>query len=99
MRWSEYRTSIPVFYEYKIIYQGNQPLAVDQATTGSTNLMVDRKTAGGLSTGTINGSLNITAPTEQHQWVLQNVPPLHEEAYTTAPADYEARTGFQLLGE
>ncbi|OGX82221.1 DUF3857 domain-containing protein [Hymenobacter coccineus] len=99
VRWSEYRTSIPVFYKYKIIYQGNQPLAVDQATTGSTNLMVDRKVDSGAGIGTSNSSLNIAAPTEQHQWALQNVPPLREEAYTTAAADYEARIDFQLLGE
>ena len=97
VRWSEYRTSIPVFYKYKIIYQSNQPLAVDQATTGATNLVVDR--AGSLSAGTANSSYAIMAPTEQHQWVLKNVPPLREEAYTTAPADYEARIDFQLLGE
>jgi hypothetical protein len=28
VRWSEYRASIPVFYKYKIIYQGTQPLDV-----------------------------------------------------------------------
>ncbi|WP_161599439.1 transglutaminase domain-containing protein [Hymenobacter nivis] len=97
VRWSEYRTSIPVFYKYKIIYQGPQPGPLDQPSVGSTSLVVDRQSismGGGPS-----GSYAITAPTEQHQWVLKNVPPLREEAYTTARTDYEARLDFQLLGE
>jgi hypothetical protein len=34
VRWSEYRASLPTFYKYKIIYQGNRPLTVDKSTWG-----------------------------------------------------------------
>ncbi|AMJ64714.1 hypothetical protein AXW84_04165 [Hymenobacter sp. PAMC 26628] len=100
VRWSEYRTSIPVFYKYKIIRQGGQPLAVDRSTVGKTTLLVDNKLASSsLSVGQTNGSLTVSAPTEEYQWAMQNVPPLREEAYTTTAADYEARIDFQLVGE
>lgn len=96
VRWSEYRASIPVFYKYKIIFQGGQPLALDKPTRGSTNLLVDNKVD---NIGTVNGSLTVSAPTEQYQWAMKDVPALRHEAYTTAAADYEARIDFQLVGE
>ena len=101
VRWSEYRTSIPVFYRYKIIYQGGRPFDVDQATAGSANLVVDEKVPGGagLSSGTTVGTLTIGAPTEEHQWALKNVPALAEEPYMTTAGDYVARLDFELTGE
>ncbi|MFD1466599.1 DUF3857 domain-containing protein [Hymenobacter caeli] len=100
VRWSEYRASIPVFYKYKIILQGSQPLAVDRPTRGMTTLLVDNKlAAGSISVGQTNGSLSVSAPTEQYQWAMKDVPVLRREAYTTAAADYEARLDFQLVGE
>ncbi len=96
VRWSEYRASIPVFYKYKIIFQGSQPLALDKPTVGSTALLVDNKVG---NTGIVNGSLTVSAPTEQYQWAMKDVPALHLESYTTAAADYESRIDFQLVGE
>jgi hypothetical protein len=102
VRWSEYRSSIPVFYKYKIIYQG--PLgafAVNEAKVGSTTLMVDNKlsSGAGLAAGQTNGSLSISAPTEEHQWVMKNVPTFHDEPYMTTEDDYISRLDFQLIGE
>ncbi|MBO2009616.1 DUF3857 domain-containing protein [Hymenobacter negativus] len=101
VRWSEYRTSIPSFYRYKIIYQGNLPFAVNKASVGAANLQVDNKipTGSGLGAGQTNGSLTISAPTEEHQWVLQNVPPFREEPFMTSAHDYMARLDFELTGE
>ena len=99
VRWSEYRTSIPVFYKYKIIYQSNQPLAVNQLTQGTTTLLVLNEISSGPLAGQTKGTLSISAPTEQHQWALKDVPSLRHETYTTAAADYEARIDFQLVGE
>jgi hypothetical protein len=101
VRWSEYRVSIPVFYRYKMLYQGNLPFAVDKASTGATNLSVDDKipSNAGLSSGQVMGTLNISAPTEEHIWALKNVPALLEEPYMTTAQNYVARLDFELTGE
>ncbi|WP_210516460.1 DUF3857 domain-containing protein [Hymenobacter terricola] len=94
VRWSEYRVSIPVFYKYKIIYQGTMPLTVDKPTIGSTSMRMDG--AGGAIGS--NG-IYITSPTEEHQWVLRDVPAFRKEPYMTTADDYLARLDFQLAGE
>ncbi|MGY3089714.1 transglutaminase-like putative cysteine protease [Hymenobacter sp. UYAg731] len=101
VRWSEYRVSIPSFYRYKIIYQGAQAFAVNQATVGSTNLLLDNKipTSAGIAAGQSVGSLNISAPTEEHTWALKDVPAFSEEPFMTTAGDYVARLDFELTGE
>ncbi|WP_310397282.1 DUF3857 domain-containing protein [Hymenobacter sp.] len=101
VRWSEYRVSIPVFYKYKIIYQSNQAFAVDKASVGSVGLLVDNKvpSSAGAGAGQTVGTLTITAPTEEHQWVLKDVPAFQAEPYMTTAQDYVARLDFELTGE
>ena len=101
VRWSEYRVSIPVFYRYKIIYQGNQAFFVNTTGVGSSNLLVDNKipSGSGISSGQTLGSLTISAPTEMHQWALKNVPAFEAEPYMTAVQDYVTRLDFELTGE
>ncbi|MET4075318.1 DUF3857 domain-containing protein [Hymenobacter sp. UYCo722] len=101
VRWSEYRVSIPSFYRYKIIYQGAQPFDVNVAHVGAVSLLVDNKIgiSNGLAAGQVNGSLTVNAPTEEHQWVLKNLPAITTEPYMTTPADYAARLDFELTGE
>ncbi|GAB3856146.1 hypothetical protein GCM10028822_28090 [Hymenobacter terrigena] len=101
VRWSEYRVSIPSFYRYKILYQGAQAFAVNKATVGSTNLVLDNKipSGGGLSSGQTTGTLNINAPTEEHTWALKDVPAFSEEPFMTTAGDYVARLDFELTGE
>jgi hypothetical protein len=102
VRWSEYRVSIPVFYKYKIIYQGvMEALAVNTASVGSTSLRVDEKVpiSAGLMAGHTTGSLSISAPTEEHRWVMKALPALRPEAYITTASDYVPRLDFELAGE
>ncbi|MDO7853196.1 DUF3857 domain-containing protein [Hymenobacter convexus] len=101
VRWSEYRVSIPAFYKYKIIYQGNQKFDTDVAKTGVVGLTVDNKipSGGGVAAGTTSGTLGITAPTEEHQWVLKNLPAFREEPFMTTYRDYVPRLDFELVGE
>ena len=100
VRWSEYRVSIPGFYKYNIISQTSQPFDVQEARVGSTSLTLDRKVGdGGLSAGLVAGTLNLTAATEEHRWVLKHLPALTTEPYMTTLADYAARLDFELAGE
>ena len=99
VRWSEYRVSIPTFYRYKIIYQSSKPFAIDKTTEGRTTLMVDNTIQNGLSAGLTNGTLSVSAATEEHQWALKDVPAFRTEPYMTAAQDYVARLDFELTGE
>ncbi|MEL5995099.1 DUF3857 domain-containing protein [Hymenobacter segetis] len=101
VRWSEYRVSIPVFYRYKIIYQGAQAFAVNKTSVGSTNLLLDSKVpaSGGLSSGQTTGTLTVSAPTEEHIWALKDVAAFSEEPFMTTAGDYVARLDFELTGE
>ena len=101
VRWSEYRTSIPVFYRYKIIYQSSRPFDVDQTTVGAVSLRVDDKLPGGAGAGAglTVGSLLVSAPTEEHRWALKNLPAFADEPYMTTARDYVARLDFELTGE
>jgi hypothetical protein len=96
VRWSEYRVSIPTFYKYKIIYQGNQPFDVHVAQMGSVGLLVDNKLDNGLSVGQTNGSLAVSATTEEHQWVLKNQPAIAAEPYMTTPGTVVLTSRFSL---
>ena len=100
VRWSEYRVSIPSFYRYKIIYQNSRDFTVNNAHVGSTNLLLDHKlSGGGMLDGHVTGSVTISAPTEEHQWALKDVPALVPEPYMTTAQDYVARLDFELAGE
>ena len=101
VRWSEYRVSIPSFYRYKIIYQSSRDFTVNEAHIGSTTLLVDRKlnNSYGMLAGQSTGSLTISAPTEERQWALKDVPALVPEPYMTTAQDYVARLDFELTGE
>ncbi|MDB5234182.1 MAG: hypothetical protein JWR44_1175, partial [Hymenobacter sp.] len=95
VRWSEYRASIPTFYRYKIIYQGNQPLTVDKPHIGTASLRMEQTVPG---TSTVTSNIFSTS-TEEHQWVLKDVPAFREEPYMTTEDDYLAKLDFQLAGE
>ena len=100
-RWSEYRVSIPLFYKYKIIRQGNQPFAVDQAHAGVAGMQVDDKLPGGagLTAGLTVGTLTISTTTEERQWALKDVPAFADEPFITTATDYLERLDFELVGE
>ncbi|MDQ2795433.1 MAG: DUF3857 domain-containing protein, partial [Bacteroidota bacterium] len=101
VRWSEYRVSIPVFYKYNIISQTSRPFDVQEARVGATTMTLDHTVGdgGGLSAGMVTGMLNLMAPTEEHRWVLKQLPGLRPEPYMTTLADYAAHLDFELAGE
>ncbi|WP_035564200.1 DUF3857 domain-containing protein [Hymenobacter sp. IS2118] len=101
VRWSEYRSSIPTFYKYNIIYQGTRPLDVNVLSTGSVSLVLDNKlsSSAGIGAGLSAGNITLSATTENHRWVLKNVPAFRPEPYMTTARDYTARLDFELTGE
>jgi hypothetical protein len=99
-RWSEYRTSIPQVYHYKVLYQGYVPLTINEMNTGSVSLILANhlSDAAGVAAGMEVGTTGLTMSTEQHRWVLQNAPAFREEPYSTTPNDYLPRVTFELVG-
>ena len=100
-RWSEYRTGIPRFYHYKILYHGYVPLTVNEETAGSLSMMLTRRTGAGSGAGAglDVGSTAISVNTEQHRWAVRNAPAVRPEPYMTTAQDYVARITCELAGE
>ncbi|MFD1871911.1 DUF3857 domain-containing protein [Hymenobacter bucti] len=99
-RWSEYRTSIPQVYHYKILFQGYLPLTTNEASVGSVNLLLTNRLSegAGAGAGMAVGTTGLQMSTEQHRWVVRNAPAFREEPYSTTPNDYLARLTFELAG-
>jgi len=93
-RWSEYRTSIPQVYHYKALYQGYLPFEVNEMGTGTVNMALETQVGNGLSSSNQSVSLS----TEQHRWVMRNVPAFREEPFLTTARDYLPRLTFELAG-
>ncbi len=81
--WSEYEVTIPFFYNYSILKQGNLTFIVDSASTYHADYSYR---SGGVREDN----------TLQHEWVMQNVPPLATEPFINTLDNYAARIEFQL---
>jgi hypothetical protein len=91
-RWSEYRSSIPQMYQYKILYQGYLPLAFNEVTVGSESMVLNDKLSenAGVGAGMNVGTYGLSMSTEQHRWVVRDAPAFREEPYITTANDYLA---------
>ncbi|MVN78438.1 DUF3857 domain-containing protein [Hymenobacter sp. HMF4947] len=98
-RWSEYRTSIPQVYHYKGLYHGYLPMATNEMSVGSVNMLLTNRVTSGVLTGTEMGNASVNMSTEQHRWIIRNAPAFRREPYMTASDDYLARLTFELAGE
>ncbi|QKG53263.1 transglutaminase domain-containing protein [Hymenobacter sp. BRD67] len=99
-RWSEYRTSIPLIYNYKTLYRGYAPLAINEMNTGSAQLLLNDRVAegAGVGAGMTVGMVGVGVNTDQHRWVMRDLPAFREEAYMTTANDYLPRMTFELVG-
>jgi hypothetical protein len=98
-RWSEYRTSIPQVFHYKVLYQGYVPLSINEISRGAVSLLLDNKLESGAGAGISVGNMNVSMSTEQHRWVLRDAPAFRSEPYMTTVNDYLPRMTFELAGE
>jgi hypothetical protein len=99
-RWSEYRTSIPQVYHYRTLYRGYAALAVNEASVGSVSLTLTKHldSGAGAGVGMDVGSVGLAMTTEQHRWVIKDLPAFRAEPYSTTPNDYLPRMTFELVG-
>ena len=99
-RWSEFRATIPEYYDYKMLIQGYEPLALQ--TQSSSQEQYSLHTEGGVTDrGQHVASENevIMARATTYHWAMKNVPALRDEPFMTTPSDYVARINFELAGE
>ena len=72
---SEYRVSIPEYFDYKKYTQGYEPMRVNETTRGNMN-------GGGA--------------TNNHRWVMNDLPAITSEAFITTIDDYVSKIEFEL---
>jgi transglutaminase-like putative cysteine protease len=102
-RWSEFRASIPEYFDYKMLVQGYNPLEIQTKAQNVGQFTVH--TAGGFSgsgLGTTRESSSnetVTAQVTSYRWAMKDVPAFRDEPYMTTSEDYVSRINFQLAGE
>ncbi|MBF9236823.1 DUF3857 domain-containing protein [Hymenobacter sp. BT683] len=101
-RWSEFRASIPEYFDYKMLLQGYHPLAVQKKSENMTQFTehtAGRNTGSGFSTSREAASNETaTVPTTTYHWAMKDVPAFRNEPYMTTSDDYVDRINFQLAG-
>ncbi|RZL04859.1 MAG: DUF3857 domain-containing protein, partial [Hymenobacter sp.] len=102
-RWSEFRATIPEYFDYKMLMQGYQPLVLQtREETGAQYTASARVEQPGLNGATSHSATEtetLQARATTYHWAMQDVPALRDEPYMTTIRDYVARIDFQLAGE
>jgi len=91
--WSEYQVDMPNFFQYVTIGHGFLPMNSSVIDTRHVNFnMVEPGGADKDERFTYDDDVNT------RRWVMQNVPAMKEEAFTTTLYNYLSRVEFQLRG-
>jgi hypothetical protein len=106
VRWSEYRASIPEYFDYKMLMQGYEPLALQERNESIGQFTIRwaggfTNTGGGFSSGSGRqqaGAESVTARVTNYRWAMEKVPAFHDEPFMTTSDDFVARIDFELAG-
>ncbi len=99
-RWSEFRATIPEYFDYKMVMQGYEPLALQTKEEASAQYTAHESGGIDMSGERVSAANEtITARATSYHWAMQNVPALRDEPYMTTMRDYVARINFELAGE
>jgi len=90
--WSEYNVSIPDFFNYVFLSQGYLPFTAKKNDERFETFTV--KIDGGASGNDKRYTINTTV--HDLKWVINNVPPLKEESFTSTINNHIAKIEFQL---
>ncbi|MBL0359353.1 MAG: DUF3857 domain-containing protein [Chitinophagaceae bacterium] len=99
--WSQYEAAIPEFYKFVILSQGYQPFFVNKTESTVTSFSFSERTQANGNTFSTGGrtevnNFSIPGSVDYHTWVIRNIPPLKEEAFTTTIRNSVAKVEFQL---
>jgi hypothetical protein len=107
-RWSEFQATIPEYFDYKMLMQGYEPLALQTKEQTTTQYTARERVQVSSGNGSFTGAASshsatetetITAQATNYHWAMQNVSALRDEPYMTTLRDYVARLNFELAGE
>jgi len=93
--WSEYQVKIPQTLGYIFIRQGVHAYVIDKGKEGRESYRVTEKPQTGALAAQ-DQDLFVSTNTMEHQWAMQNIPPLRFENYLTTPENYIDKIEFQL---
>ncbi|MCR5887084.1 DUF3857 domain-containing protein [Hymenobacter sp. J193] len=88
VRWSEYRVSIPEYFDYRLSMQGYEPLEVSEQSSGTVQFTIRDR----------NEMETVTPSTKIYRWAMKDVPAFRQEPFITTVQDYVARVDFELKG-
>mgnify|MGYP003579633790 CR=1 FL=1 len=98
--WSEYRASIPEFFNYDKYLQGYIPLDVVENKMMPSSISIttkERTGGGGWTASQTNFSTDkIEFNENRFRWVAKNVPAFKAEPFITTYKDYVSKLNFEL---
>jgi len=98
VRWSEYRASIPEYFDYKVLMQGYEPLEVNEHTQSTTQFAIHQSSSNDIDGYHQATSGTVMPSVTNHRWAMKNVPAFRDEPYMTTSRDYLSRIDFELAG-
>jgi len=91
--WSEYQVDMPNFYKYVTLAQGYLPFKVNTSESRQQTFNVS------IPNGAARPEKdNFEDFVVIHRWVMNNIPALKEEEYTTTVLNYISKIEFQMSG-
>ena len=98
--WSQYEAAIPEFFKYVITSQGYQNFEVNKTDRSVTVFnfreRVERNETQWATTGSGVNNFQVEGNIDYHTWVMENVPGLKTEPYTTTILNSISEIEFQL---
>ncbi|MGV3657128.1 MAG: DUF3857 domain-containing protein [Chitinophagaceae bacterium] len=91
--WSEFRFSVPQFFNYVYLSQGFVPFHINETKNRNTNYSI-------IETNGTSASEKYIIPSavSDHRWVIKNVPAIKKEGFTSTVDNYLSKIEFQLSG-
>ena len=96
-RWSEYRATIPEYYNYDKYTQGYIPLTIVEEVEAPNSITLTSSER--QSFGAVNTQFNtdrIEYKEKRSRWAVQDVPAFRAEPFITTPKDYILKINFEL---
>ena len=99
--WSEYRLSIPEYFNYVQISQGYRPFEIKEQgkKNNSINFTESHRTGGNGFSDPVKSSIEnhkVDFQDGSYRWAMKDVPAFKNEKFITTPQDYVSKIDFQL---
>lgn len=89
--WSEYTVDLPDFFNYVVLFQGYQNLFDKTIKSNSASYSITNQ--GGTQQSSM---FRINAAVTSTRWMMENVPALKQEPFTTSLSNHISKLDFQL---